>query len=284
MTIVVTGATGSIGRHLVRQLTDAGADVRAMVRDERAGAALGCPYAVGDFDRPETLAAAFAGADRLLLNSAGAIPTTGPQPMVRQQKDALDAASAAGITRVVKISALGARPGAKLSLGAHAEIEAHLTASDMEWSLLRPTGFMQNFFTGQGGTTVTGDIVGPYGDGRVAYVDAADVAACATALLTGGKGAGEAYTVSGPEALTHGEIAALLTAALGRPVAYRDVPAAERAAELTAQGLPAAFVADLVELWAEMAAGAQREVTTAVRDLTGREARTFAAFLRDAAA
>ncbi|WP_052850619.1 NmrA family NAD(P)-binding protein [Streptomyces avicenniae] len=282
--IVVTGATGSIGTRLVRRLTAAGADFRAVVRDARSGAALGCPYAVGDLDRPETLAAAFAGADRLLLNGPGAIPTAGPQPMIRQQKDAIDAAVSAGVAHIVKVSALGARPGAKLSLGAHAEIEAHLAASGVAWSLLRPTGYMENFFTGQGSTPVAGDIVGPYGDGRVAYVAADDVAACAAAVLTGAPATGGTYAVSGPEALDHAEIAALLTAALGRPVAYRDVPAAQRAAELRDGGLPPGFVADLVELWAEMAAGAQSEVTTAVRDLTGVRAVTFEEFLRDRAA
>ncbi|MDT0445303.1 NAD(P)H-binding protein [Streptomyces johnsoniae] len=274
----MTGATGSIGRHLVRQLAAAGADFAALVRTAAKGEALGCRYVVGDFDDPGSLAAAFARlgpVDRLLLNSTGAVPVPdgAPQPMVRRQNGAIDAARAAGVGRVVKISALGPRPGGKLSLGAHWDIERHLKASGVPWSILRPSGFMQNFTTGDGGYVRDGALVGTFGAGRVAYVDAADVAACAAVLLTGERGAGETHVLTGREALTHREIAAKL--GLG----FRDVPAAEAAAELRARGLPAGFVADLVWLWEDMAAGGLSEVTGAVAELTGREPRTFDAWL-----
>jgi NAD(P)H dehydrogenase (quinone) len=107
--ILVTGATGSIGRYLVRRLRQQRVPLRALVRDEAKGRALGCEYVVGDFDDPGSIAAAVVGVDRLLLNAAGAQPASGAQPMVRQQKAAIDAAVRAGVTKVVKVSVWRAR-------------------------------------------------------------------------------------------------------------------------------------------------------------------------------
>ncbi|UCM88975.1 NAD(P)H-binding protein [Streptomyces marincola] len=278
--ILVTGATGSIGRHLVRRLAAENAEFTALVRTAAAGRALGCPYVVGDFDDPGSLAAAFGPrgrVSRLLLNTAGAVPVPDgtPQPMVRRQLAAIDAARAAGVERVVKISAFGAAPGGKLSVGAHGEIERYLERSGLSWSMLRPNGFMQNFATGDGGYVRDGALVGTFGAGRVAYVDARDVAACAAVLLTGDRGAGEVFVPTGPEALTHREIARRL--GLG----FRDVPAAEAAAELRARGLPDGFVADLVWLWEDMAAGGLSVLTEDVGALTGRAPRTFDDWLAD---
>lgn len=271
--ILVTGATGTIGRHLVRALTEAGAPFRALVRDEAKGSELGCDVVVGDFDDPASVAAALHGVDRLLLNSGGALPVPGPQPMVRQQTTVIDAARAAGVSRVVKIGAWRPGPESKLSPRAHGEIERHLKHSGLEWSMLQPTGYMQNFFTGQGSLTHGDTLTGPYGSGRVAYVDAYDIAACAAVLLTEPRGGGESYPVTGPEALTHQEIAAKL----GLP--FHDQPPREAADGLRAQGLPDWFVDDLLWLYADMASGGMSEVTTAVRELTGRAPRTFDEFL-----
>lgn len=276
--ILVTGATGTIGRHLVRMLTEAGAQFRALVRDEAKGSSLGCEFTVGDFDEPASVAAALKGVDRLLLNSGGALPVAGPQPMIRQQTAAVDAARAAGVARIVKVSAWRPEPESKLSVRAHWEIEQHLKSSGVAWSLLRPTGYMQNFFTGEGGLADGKAVAGPYGEGRVAYVDAYDIAACAAVLLTSSRGARRAYDVTGPEALTHEEIAAKLG------VPFRDEHPEDAGAHLRARGLPDWFVDDLLWLYADMASGGVSEVTTVVRDLTGHAPRTFDQFLASRAA
>ncbi|MDT0265693.1 SDR family oxidoreductase [Streptomyces sp. DSM 44915] len=271
--ILVTGATGTIGRQLVGLLRERGAPFRALVRDAAQGRALDCPFVVGDFDEPASVAAALAGVDRLLLNSGGALPVPGPQPMVRQQTAVLDAAGAAGVSHVVKVSAWRPSPAAKLSVRGHWEIERHLIASGVPYSLLRPTGYMQNFFTGEGGFTAADAVSGPYGAGRVAYIDAHDIAACAAVLLTGPGAEDRAYDITGPEALNHAEIAAKLG------VPFHDQTPAEAGAGLRARGLPDWFVDDLLWLYADLAAGGASEVTTAVEELTGRPPRTFDAFL-----
>lgn len=152
--ILVTGATGSIGRHLVRLLLDQRVPVKALVRDEAKGRVLGCDVVVGDFDDPGSLAAAMEGVDRLFLNAGGAQPVDGEQPMIRQQRAVIDAARSAGVSRVVKISVWGAHRGGRLAEGAHWEIEEYLKASGLVRSILQPSGFMQNFVTGAGAFTV----------------------------------------------------------------------------------------------------------------------------------
>ncbi|GAA2081313.1 SDR family oxidoreductase [Actinomadura alba] len=271
--ILVTGATGTIGRHLVRAFADAGTPFRALVRDEAKGKELGCDFVVGDFDQPASIAAALDGVDRLLLNSGGALPVAGRQPMVQQQFAVIDAARAAEVSRVVKVSAWRPAPDAKLSVRAHWEIEQYLKESGLEWSILQPTGYMQNFFTGEGGFARSGTLAGPYGEGRVAYIDAYDIAACAAVLLTGSRGAGMTYALTGAEALMHEEIATKLG------VPFRDLPPEEAARDLRARGLPGWFVEDLLWLYADMASGGLSEVTMAVGDLTGRAPRTFDEFL-----
>ncbi|HKS50178.1 MAG TPA: SDR family oxidoreductase [Amycolatopsis sp.] len=279
--ILVTGATGSIGRDLVRRLTADGVLFKALVRRAEQGRELGCPFVVGDFDEPGSLATAFDGIDRLFLNSSGALPVRGEQPMVRHQRALIEAAQRAGLTKIVKISVWRAREGGKLAEGAHWHIEELLKKSGIDWSVLQPSGFMQNFVSGTGSFTEDGNLIGAYGDARVSYVDCHDIAACAAVLLTDPGNTGRSYVVTGPEALNHTEIAAKLTAAFGRPVRYVDLPPEQFAAKLTARGVPADFATDVAALYAEVAAGALEETTTAVEDLTGRRPRTFDEFLAE---
>ncbi|MGW6696533.1 SDR family oxidoreductase [Nocardia sp. NPDC055049] len=279
--ILVTGATGSIGRHLVRLLRQRQAPFKALVRNPVRGRELGGEYVVADFDRPDSLQAAMSGIDRLFLLSAGAEPASGRQPMVAQQVAAIDAAARAGVRTVVKVSVQGASRSGKLASGAHWSIEQHLEASGLDWSILQPSGFMQNFRTGAGTFTAEGDIIGAYGDGRVPYIDCRDIAACAAALLTEYRDSAQRFVLTGSEALSHTDIAARLSAAYGRTISYVDLPPAQLAARLTAQGLPTQFAEDVAELQAGIAEGTAAHITSAVSDLTGRGPRTFGQFLAD---
>jgi NAD(P)H dehydrogenase (quinone) len=277
--IVVTGATGSIGRLLVSRLADAGVPFRAMVRDPGAADRLGCDGVIGDFDRPASVAAAFEGADSVFLNAGGAVPADGPQPMIAHQCNAIDAARRAGVQRIVKVSVWGARRDGKLAQAAHWQIEHHLEESCLDWAILQPSGFMQNFITGVSGVTADGSLISAYGDGAVSYIDCADIAACAWALLTGRWRGQERFVLTGPESLTQDEIAGKLSAAWHRPVRHVRYSPAELAAQLKAQGLPAAFADDVAVLCAGVARGELAATTTAVRDLTGQPPRSFDQFL-----
>ena len=279
--ILVTGATGSIGRHLVRRLRQRDIPLRALVRDPSRGRELDCAVAVGDFDDADSIKAALRGVDQVFLCSPGAQPVQGAQPMIAQQISVIDASIRAGVRHIVKISVRGARPSGLLAEGAHAEIEARLEASGLDWSILQPSGFMQNFLTGAGAFTSGGDLLGAYGQARVSYIDCADIAACAAVLLSEDLGLhrGQRYVLTGPQGLTHAEIAAMLSQVLGRIVSYVDQSPADFADNLAAQGLPAGFAADVAALYAEVAGGSLADTTSAVRDLTGRPATTFAEFL-----
>ncbi len=279
--ILVTGATGSIGRHLVRRLEERQVAFKALVRDTDKGRALGCPYVVGDFDDPDSVVAALAGVDRVLLNGAGAVPTAdgAPQPMIAQQKAVIDAAGRTGVRKIVKVSVWRARQGGKLAEGAHWEIEQHLKASGIEWALLQPSGFMQNFATGAGVFTEAGSLIAPAVDAPVSYIDCFDIAACAAVLLAEPLGAGRTFVLTGPEALTMAEIAEHLSGARGGPVDVVRLGGEAMAARLTAQGVPPQFAADVADLWADVGTGSLAATTPEVRNLTGREPRTFGAFL-----
>lgn len=279
--IVVTGATGSIGRHLVARLAAAGTPFRAMVRDPAGATDLGGEVVPGDFTEPATLAAAFAGADQVFLNSSGVRPGNDQQAMIRQQRAAIDAARVAGVGHIVKVSVLRAAEGRLLAEGAHGVIESHLRTSGMTATILQPNGFMQNFVTGVNGFTAGGDVVDLYGGAGVSYIDAADIAACAAAALTRGAGAGRTHLLTGPEVLTAADVAARITAAVDRPVGVEALAPAALEESLLADGAPAGFAADIAELCREVAAGSLATTTGTVRELTGSAPRTFAAFAAD---
>lgn len=277
--ILVTGATGSIGRHLVRDLRQRRVPFRVLVRSQDKGQELGCDFAVGDFDDPRSIVRALKDADRLFLNAGGAVPVAGDQPMIRQQEAVIDAAAAAGLSQVVKISVWGAREGGRLATGAHWRIEQHLKASGLAWSVLQPSGFMQNFLTGAGSFAMDGKLIDAYGGAPVSYIDCYDIAACAAELLTGPGRSAESLVLTGPEPLTYADVTKKLSAALGRTVEHVMLPPGEVATALKTRGLPARFADDVVALGREVAQGSLAVTTPAVRDLTGRTPRTFDQFI-----
>jgi NAD(P)H dehydrogenase (quinone) len=277
--ILVTGATGSIGRHLVKRLRDQQVPFRALVRSQDKGWELGCDFAVGDFDDAGSIVRALRDTDRLFLNTGGAVPADGDQPMVRQQEAAIDAAVEAGVSQVVKISVWGAREDGRLATGAHWRIEQHLKASGLAWSALQPSGFMQNFLTGAGSFTTGGKLIDGYGGGAVSYIDCYDIAACAAVLLTGPVRDAESFVLTGPEPLTYADITERLSTILGHPVGYVTLPPGKLAATLKARGLPTQFADDVAALGSEVAEGSLAATTPAVRDLTGRAPRAFDQFM-----
>ncbi|MGI5272145.1 NAD(P)H-binding protein [Nonomuraea sp. CA-218870] len=262
--IVVTGATGSIGRALISLLPRD--EVLAVVREP---ADLGCPHALGDFERPESIAAHLSPGDRLFLNSS-------LWPGVADAHRAvIDLAREAGAAQVVTVSVRHARPGGRLGQDPHGRIDEHLRASGLPHAILRPGGFMQNLLT----EVRDGRFHGSYGTARVNHIDVRDIAEVAAALLTRPVGPSATYTLTGPEALTHEEIAAAITAATGRPVTYADLPVPAMTAHLTAQGVPEGVAAQLAAMMREMETEDWASVSTVVEDLTGRPPRSLSDFL-----
>ncbi|WP_157767709.1 NmrA family NAD(P)-binding protein [Actinosynnema pretiosum] len=275
--ILVTGATGTIGGALAGRLAEAGVPFRALVR--RADAVVpGAELVVGDLDAPETLPAAFEGVDQVFLNTAGPYPSE--EPVIAQQFAAIDAAVAAGVGHVVKVSTVGARAGLPMPMGTHARIEAHLAESGLEATVLRPNSVMQNLVRGITTFTAAGELFEPFG-GPVAYVDARDVADCAFAVLTGSAPRGGVHDVTGPRSLTPDQVVFVLSAVLGRPVGLVR-PGLDGLEEvLVARGMPQAYAEHFVELARLVSDGALSGATGTVAALTGHPPRTIEAFINE---
>ncbi|BCJ61303.1 NmrA family NAD(P)-binding protein [Micromonospora endophytica] len=273
--IIVTGASGQIGRALVDRLDRQGVTRRAVVRQVRHLADLGGDVALADFADHRSIRAALVPGARLLLNG---VP--GPD-FVHQQLSIIDLAAEAGVAQVVKISVRGAAPGAPLAQGQHSEIDDHLRDSGLPHTILQPVGFMQNLLTEVSFADGEGRFYGSYGPGRVGYLDARDIADVAAALLTRPVEADATLILTGPEAPTHDEVAETMTAVLGRPVRYLDLPVAAMAQRLRAAGLPPAFADDLATLMRDVGDGRWADTTDTVQTITGRPPRTLATFVTD---
>jgi len=283
--ILITGATGNIGSALLEQYRAKGAPsggVRALTRgadkvaELRAG---GVEAAIGDFDHPDTLPAALEGVDAALLNSGG-------DPRQAEGQNAfIDAAKRAGVRRIVKISALGASADSPIVFGRwHAETEAYLKASGLEWTILQPSGFMQNLLQDAPGIAATGTLYAPAGDGRVGWIDVRDIAAVAAVALSDGGHTGQTYPLTGAQALSWAEVAQALSTATGKEVRYQDVPPEAFGATLRGHGVPEFLVGALLSLYAVYRAGYAATVTDDVRRVTGSAPRTLAQFAADHAA
>jgi len=279
--ILVTGATGKTGRHLARELVRRGERVRAFVRNPAAAAAVLAPeveIVAGDLDRTDTLEVAMSGVDLLYL-------LTPPSPRLAEvEAGAIEMARRSGVRRIVKHSAIDASPAARSSIARmHAASERVLAASRLDHTILRGSMFMQNFLLFAESIAVAGEVRAPMRNGRCAFVDCADLAAVAAAVLTEDGHHGRTYVVTGPEALSGAGAAARLSTALGRPVRYVDCPPEEARAILRDLGSPEWMVADMLASIETLAAGEVDEVTDVVEQVAGRSPRTFAMFARDAA-
>jgi uncharacterized protein YbjT (DUF2867 family) len=280
MTILVTGATGTVGAHVVRALRERGETPRAFVRDrERAAHMLGddVELAVGDLGDRGALARALEGADRMFL-ACGNVPG-----QVEHECAAIDAARAARLERIVKLSGPGVAPALVFERW-HAEIERHLVASGMPWVLLRPSSYMTNLLASAEAVAHTGRLFAPAGDAAITYVDPRDVAEAAAAALVAPGHDGVAHAVSGGEAITYEQIAAALSAATGRRIEYVDVPGDAARQGMVDAGLPPVVADFIVGMFAAQRAGAMARPHGAVQALTGHAPRPFASFAREHAA
>ncbi|MER5642690.1 SDR family oxidoreductase [Kitasatospora sp. NPDC002227] len=237
--IVVTGATGQLGRLVVEGLlaTVPASEVAVAVRSaEKAAdwAARGVTVREVDYDRPETLATAFAAGDRVLLISSNVIGSRTPQ-----HRAVVEAAQAAGVALLAYTSILGS---ATFGLAdEHHETEAIVRDSGLPYTLLRNGWYTENYTAHAAGAVERGAVVGSSHGGRVATAARADYAAAAVAVLTGEGHEGRVYELSGDVAWSQDEYAAELAAQSGRPVAHQDLSPEEYHAVLVSTGMPAPF-------------------------------------------
>jgi NAD(P)H dehydrogenase (quinone) len=284
--MLLIGATGKIGQHLVPALVVAGARPTVLARDvDRARARLGgdVDYVAGDLTSPGGVQLAMAGHEVVYLANGQT------DRQVELETAAIDAAVGAGVRRIVKISAHGAEAGPADGVNVfarwHAEIERHLEATPLVATILRPNMFDDNLL-GSAPQITQGQLYSAAEDGLSAWVDPADIAAVAAAALLDDAHAGRTYAVSGPEAISHDELAERFTAVLGRPVTHIRIDDDAFRSALTSAGLPGWTVDAFVEMNARGVRGGHfGEVSDDVPTVLGRPAAPVTSWIeRNAAA
>jgi uncharacterized protein YbjT (DUF2867 family) len=281
--ILVTGATGSVGSYVVRELQERGASVRAFVRDtgkaaKMLGDALGenVELASGDFSDAASVRRALEGVEGVYLACAN------DPRQVEYETGVIDAAWEAGVRRIVKLSALGAGVGSPVAFWDwHGKIEEHLRVSGLPAVVLRPAFNMTNLLGSAQGVRQAGSLFAPAGGARVAMIDPRDIAAVAAVALTEDGHDGKTYTLTGPEAITFERVAEELSAVAGRRIQFVSVPDEAARQSMIEQGLPEFVAGQIVAVFGFLRRGDQNRVTDAVRALTGHEPGGFAGFARD---
>ncbi|MEV6492417.1 NAD(P)H-binding protein [Actinoplanes sp. NPDC051633] len=274
--ILVTGATGTVGRELVRLLAREGEPVRAMTRyPAKAALPAGVDVVAGDFDRPGTLAGAAAGIEAVFLLDA-------PGPWIpRHDRAMLAAARAAGVARVVKLSTLGTGELTSTVGSWHLPGERDLRAGGTGWTVLRPSAFASNVLNWAPRVRAGEPIPNPNGYGTQGVIDPRDIAEVAARALTSDAYLGQVLTLTGPELLSVPDVAARLGEILGRTIATVDVPLDAYRQGLLDRGLDPVFVESAVSGSKLIADGGYARLTGDVAQVLGRPPRTFAAWAYD---
>ncbi len=276
-TILVTGATGNVGSQVVQQLIASGITPRVAVRSINKAESLkkaGAEPVEMDLDRPETVQSALTGVDKVFLVSPF-VPN-----MVELTAILIEAAKKAKVQQIVKLSAL-AQPGIALSKW-HEEMENAIASADIPFTFLLPNGFMQNFVNAMAETIKSENAF--YlnaGEGKVSFVDTRDIASVAVAALITSGHEGQSYNITGSEALSHEEAAAILSQVLGRAINYVDVPEDAVRQGMQGAGMPEPTVNALLELYASYKAGQAATVSPVVEQVTGKQPISFEQFAKD---
>ena len=248
MTILITGATGELGRMVTGYLLEAmpASELILVTRkpDTLADmAAKGADVRRGDFDKPETLVDAFKGADRMLL-----ISTARVGGRVQQHKNAIEAAKKAGVGRIVYTSSVGINPKTPaIVIPDHLKTEEMIKASGLPYTILRDSQYAEALAAfAAPAIMAVGTWYSCSGEGKIALVSEKDCAACAAKVLSTPGHENKTYTITGPELLSYRDVAALTAEIGGSPIDYVVVSDDERRAQFAAMGVPAEYVEDMV--------------------------------------
>lgn len=283
-TLLVTGASGQLGRRVVELLLEAqaGPIIATTRTPEKLAdlAARGVTVRLANFDQPESLAQAFAGAERLLLISTDALDDTGRR--VRQHRQAISAATQAGVRHVLYTSFVRTEPGNPAAVAPdHFATEQALADSPLEWTSLRNNVYTDGLLMSLPRAIASGQLVAAAGEGGAGYVTREDCARAAAAVLASPPSGRTRLDITGPAVVTQAELAQMASEISGRPVAYVPVTPEALKAGMVAGGLPEP-VADLVVSFdVATAQGALAVASSTVKDLTGRAPQRVYDFLAE---
>jgi uncharacterized protein YbjT (DUF2867 family) len=255
--ILVTGASGNVGKMVLREVAKSGAKHRAMYRSaaEAAKAPSGTETVIADFTKPETLNAALRAVDSVFL-------VCSPIPdLVQMESNMIDACLAAGVNHVVLNSAIGAGEYDKSFPSWHRKVEDTLRGTRLSWTILRPNSFHQNVVAFFAPTIrAEGVFYSSMRDAKNSFVDIRDLAAVAAKSLAGGEHAGKTYELNGPEAISYTQLAEKISKAAGRDVRYVDIPMEAQKKAMLQRGTPEWLVTALLELQQYYLRGKGRDV------------------------
>lgn len=277
--ILLTGATGLTGQHVAKTVAATGAPVRALVRDRAKAeglAALGIEIVQGDLADETSIAAAMEGVDKAFLLMAN-----GPQQLGHEIRF-IDAAKAAGVSHLVKLSAVGVKAGHFNKLkDTHGRSEDHLKASGLNYTILRGNFFMQYMLYFMPAIEATGAFYVPADDKPMGMVDVRDIADCAAKVLSEDGHAGKTYLLTGPTLYTFADAAKLFSQALGKDVGCTLIPAQAFKEQMMKAGQDEWTAGAVAEEFELLAGGGGEALTECVEQITGQPPRSFPTLLEE---
>ena len=276
--ILVTGASGSAGGPVLKEVVKTNKPFRVMYRsrEDAARVPAGIPAVIADFADKSSLHRALEGVDTLYLVCSPV------RELVELEGNMVDACRDAGVRHLVLNSALGAGDYSKSFPSWHRKVEEKLKASGLEYTILRPNSFMQNILTYNAPSIRSqGAFYAAMGSARISFIDARDLAVVTTKALTMGGHTGKTYELNGPEGLTYAEVAEKISRATGRKVQYVDIPAERLKQSMLDQGMPEWQVTALLDLQAYYTGGRGGEVDDVLANILGRSPTTMDQFLAE---
>ncbi len=274
--ILITGASGNVGKEVLRQVAQTGVKVRAAFQSasKAAAAPSGVEVVTMDYNQAPTVRAALKGVDRVFLVG----PPAANLPAL--ERKAVDEIKQSGVRQIVKLSALGGRESTFPRQ--HADSEDYIKSSGVAYTFVRSNGFMQNLVNYNAGTiNAQSAFYGCQGDGKISHIDIRDVAAVAVRVLTDDGHEGKTYSLTGPAALSNAQIAQILSDDLGREIRYVDLPPAQFKQALLAAGVDEWSADALIDLQRLYREGKAAIVTHDVEQVLGRKPIAFEQFSRD---
>src|SRR5947199_2685639 len=272
--ILITGASGNVGREVVKQALAVGLKIRATFQSSAvaAKAPAGLEGVIMDYAKPETIRAALHGVEKIFL--------VGPpvRDLPALESNFVKEVRAAGRKHIVKLSALGGRES--MFPSGHRDSEENIEASGLPYTFLRPNGFMQNLVNYDAGTIRSQNaFYGCQGNGAVSVVDIRDIAAVAVIVLAATGHEGKSYALTGGESRTNEQIAEKISRVAGRKISYMDLPAAELKQGILSTGTSEWSADALIDLQRFYREGKASRVTNDVERLTRRKPLTFDKFV-----